>query len=142
MVVCSGKVVLHTDMRALSTADISLDYLRQLSSELGPEFGLDVDERQVVFKSAHPPSWIVFFADADWWIKALTAYAGLYVAEIVKEAGKQTCGTSGSRELCRGGVPDERAARLQAVGCGVGECRACACRTTRNSRMGARPLSA
>ena len=29
------------------------------------------------------------------------------------------CGTSGSRELCRSGVPDERAARLQAVGFGT-----------------------
>ena len=29
------------------------------------------------------------------------------------------CGTSGSRELCRGGVPGERAARLQAAGFGT-----------------------
>src|SRR5205823_8936376 len=29
------------------------------------------------------------------------------------------CGTSGSRELCRGGVPHERAARLQAAGFGT-----------------------
>src|ERR1700757_1350648 len=29
------------------------------------------------------------------------------------------CGTSGSRELCRGGVPYKRAARLQAVGFGT-----------------------
>src|SRR5438309_2170429 len=29
------------------------------------------------------------------------------------------CGTSGSRELCRSRVPDERAARLQAAGIGT-----------------------
>src|SRR5947208_6094996 len=29
------------------------------------------------------------------------------------------CGTSGSRELCRGGVPHERAASLQAAGFGT-----------------------
>jgi hypothetical protein len=31
----------------------------------------------------------------------------------------RACGTSGSRELCGGGVRDERAARLQAVGNGT-----------------------
>jgi hypothetical protein len=77
-------------MRALSTSDVSLDQLRRLSSELGPDFELDVDERQIVFKSVHAPSWIMFFANADWWVQALGAYAAIYVAEIVKEAGKQT----------------------------------------------------
>jgi len=77
-------------MRALSTSDVPLDQLKNLSSELGQDFALDIDERQVVFKSAHAPSWIMFFADADWWVKALGAYAAIYVAEIVKEAGKAT----------------------------------------------------
>jgi hypothetical protein len=77
-------------MRALSTGDIPLDDLRDLTTQLGPDFGMEIDKRQVVFKSIDPPSWVVFFAEADWWIKVLLASAGLYFAEIVKEAGKDT----------------------------------------------------
>ena len=32
----------------------------------------------------------MLFANAEWWVKALGAYAAIYVAEIVKEAAKQT----------------------------------------------------
>ncbi len=77
-------------MRALSTRDISLEDLRNLSAELGPDFEMEIDERQTVLKSAAPPSWVMFFAEADWWIKLLELCAGLYVAEIVKEAAKET----------------------------------------------------
>jgi len=38
--------------------------------------------------------------------------------DVLSKTGS-ACGTSGSRELCRGGVPDERRARLQAVGVGT-----------------------
>lgn len=75
-------------MRVKSTEDISLENLRKLGTELGPDFEMVVDESQRFYKSGDAPSWIRFFADADWWIKLLAAYAGLYVAEIVKEAGK------------------------------------------------------
>ena len=33
---------------------------------------------------------MTFFTEADLWIKALGAYVAIYVAEIVKEAGKDT----------------------------------------------------
>ena len=36
------------------------------------------------------PSWVTFLAEASWWAKLLGAYAALYVAEIVKEAAKDT----------------------------------------------------
>jgi hypothetical protein len=51
---------------------------------------LQVDERLILLRSAEPPSWIQFFAEAPWWVKALGAYAALYVAEITKEAGRDT----------------------------------------------------
>lgn len=77
-------------MRALSTSDVPLETLRELSSELSPDLELEVSESQVVLLSAEPPSWVTFLAEADWWIKPLAAYAALYVAEIVKEAAKDT----------------------------------------------------
>ena len=58
-------------MRAYSTADISLEDLHELNNELGPDFELQVDERQTFYKGGIPPSWVVFFADAGWLIKAL-----------------------------------------------------------------------
>lgn len=46
--------------------------------------------RPIVLRSAEPPSWIQLFAEAPWWVQALSAYAAVYVAEIVKGAGKET----------------------------------------------------
>jgi len=77
-------------VKILSTEDISLEDLRDLQRELRPSVELEVQENQYFFKSAEPPSWIAFFADGSWWLKAFGAYAALYVAEIVKEAGKTT----------------------------------------------------
>lgn len=77
-------------LRVSSTRDVPLQVLRDLSEELGPDFGLEVDEGQVVLLSTEPPSWITFIANSQWWVQALAAYAALYVAEIVKEAGKET----------------------------------------------------
>jgi hypothetical protein len=77
-------------MRVYSTSDIPLEDLHKLSDDLGPDFELQVDESQMFYKGGVPPSWVVFFATPDWLIKALELYAGLYVAEIVKEAGKDT----------------------------------------------------
>src|SRR5260370_8940884 len=38
-------------MRIVSTADVSLEDLRKLSAELGPDFHVEVDEHQMLFKS-------------------------------------------------------------------------------------------
>ena len=73
-----------------STRDISLKVLQELSEDLRPDFDLEVDEGQVVLLSTEPPSWITFIAQSQWWVQALAAYAAVYVAEIVKEAGKDT----------------------------------------------------
>lgn len=77
-------------MRVHSTRDIPLELLHEFSSNLQPDIEVEVDESQTVLLSADPPSWITFFAQADWWIKTLAACGALYVAEIMKEAGKAT----------------------------------------------------
>lgn len=77
-------------MRAYSTSDIPLENLQRFSAELRPDFDIQVDERQMFCKGGVPPSWVVFFTNADWLIKLLGLCAGLNVAEIVKEAGKDT----------------------------------------------------
>ena len=77
-------------MRAISTRDVSLEDLRDLSTKLGPDFALEIDESQRFYKSASPPSWVTLFAQANWWIKVLGVYVGVYIAGIVNEAGKDT----------------------------------------------------
>ncbi len=77
-------------MRIHSTSDVPLAVLRDFQRELQPAFQVEVEERQYLFKSAEPPSWVAFLADADWWVKAVGAYAALYVAEIVRAAAKDT----------------------------------------------------
>lgn len=77
-------------MKAVSTGDIDLSVLRETAEELGPEIELEVSDRQIFLKSAEPPSWVTFLADADWWVQAGAAYAALYVAEIIKEAAKES----------------------------------------------------
>lgn len=77
-------------MRVIATSDVPEDVLRQFRDELRPEFDLDVDGGRVALLSMEPPSWIHFIAQADWWIQGLAAYSALYVAEIVKEAAKDT----------------------------------------------------
>ena len=77
-------------MKVLSTQDVSLPTLSDFKDDLHPHFDIEVDESQYFFKSAQPPSWIACFADASWWLRVFGAYAALYIAEIVKEAGKAT----------------------------------------------------
>lgn len=77
-------------MKALATSDIDPNVLESLRHELSPDLELVLDKRSIMLRSAEPPSLIQFFAEGQWWLKALGAYAALYVAEIVKEAGKET----------------------------------------------------
>ena len=77
-------------MRAIATRDVPDEVLHQFRDELHPEFDLDVNGGRVVLLSMEPPSWIHFIAQADWWIQGLAAYSAIYVAEIVKEAAKDT----------------------------------------------------
>jgi hypothetical protein len=74
----------------VSTSDVPLGALYRVASKLGPEFEVAVDESQVSLRSNDPPSWVTFLAEASWWTQLLSAYAALYVAELVKEAAKET----------------------------------------------------
>jgi hypothetical protein len=73
-----------------STRDVPLEALYELKHELGSEFALDVDEGQIVLKSAEPPSWVTFLAKPDWWLHLLEAAAALYMAEIIKQTAKHS----------------------------------------------------
>lgn len=77
-------------IRVHSTSGVSLDATRHVANATGTELPIEVDEGQTFFKGGTPPSWVTFFREADLWIKALGAYVAIYVAEIVKEAGKDT----------------------------------------------------
>lgn len=77
-------------MRVRSTSDIDLEILQGLNADLGAEFAPEVDRRQYFMKSAEPPSWVSFLEQLDWWVKLLGAGAAVFVAEIIKEAAKDT----------------------------------------------------
>jgi hypothetical protein len=77
-------------MKIVSTSDIPLEALREWATELNPEFEAAVDQGQVHLRSIEAPSWVTLLAEASWWTKLLAAYTALYVAEIVKEAAKDT----------------------------------------------------
>jgi len=73
-----------------ATSDVDKTVLVNLQASLPEDLSVEVDERQIILRAAEPPSWISLIAEADIWVKALAAYATLYVAEIVKEAAKDT----------------------------------------------------
>ena len=77
-------------MRALSTSDVPVEVLDDLRVELQPDLNLEVSGSRIVLLSADPPSWVTLLADADGWITVFKAYAAFYIAEIVKEAAKDT----------------------------------------------------
>lgn len=77
-------------MRVLSTDDVPLECLSEFGDDLGPEFEFEIEEGRVVLLSVQPPSWIHLIADSSWWVSLFSAAAALYVAEIVKEAAKES----------------------------------------------------
>jgi hypothetical protein len=78
-------------MRVTWTKDVSLEELRNLDTELGAEFEIQIDATPRMYKGGTVlPSWVRFYAENDWWINGLGAYAAIYVAEIVREAAKDT----------------------------------------------------
>jgi hypothetical protein len=77
-------------IRVVSTQDVSLTLLDEFREDLKTKVDLDIDRSQYFFKSAAPPSWIAFFAEPSWWITVFGSLTALYVAEIVREAGKAT----------------------------------------------------
>lgn len=101
-------------MRAMSTADVPLEVIREFRDEVGGDLELTIDESQMFYRSAEPPSWLVFLAEADWWVKALAAYGALFVAKIVEEAAKDTWKNRG-KLLAAGVNTTNRLKRLAAA---------------------------
>lgn len=73
-----------------STSDVPLPALQQFASDLNPSFPVVVDEGQMMYRSAESPSWVMFLAEADWWLKTLAVYAAVFAAEITREGAKAT----------------------------------------------------
>lgn len=73
-----------------STSDVSLEALRQHAASLPKEWGAEVDESQMFFKSMEVPSWVSIVAEAPWWAKFLAASVSVYISGIISEAGKDT----------------------------------------------------
>lgn len=74
----------------IASSGIPHNLVEELTAELRPEIEAEIDTDTFAYRSTDAPSWISFLATADWWVQALATYAALYVAEIVKEAGKDT----------------------------------------------------
>lgn len=77
-------------MKIVSTSDVSLDDLRTLAEEVRPDLTVGIDTSQIFLRSADPPSLVALLGEADWWVKAMAGFAALYVAELVKEAAKDS----------------------------------------------------
>lgn len=77
-------------MRIMSTDDLPIELIESFRSELPEEFSVELTEGRIALCSVEPPSWISLIANAEWWQQSLLAYSALYLAEIVKEAGKET----------------------------------------------------
>lgn len=74
----------------VSTADVALADLELFADHVGSQFEVSVSKSQIHLRSVDPPSWATLLAEAPWWIQGLGAAAALYVAELVKEAAKET----------------------------------------------------
>ena len=81
-----------------ATEDVDQAVLTELESLIAIDLPVKLDECRTFLRSAEPPSWISFIAQSDWWVKGLAAYAALYLAEIVKEAAKDTWKNKGKAE--------------------------------------------
>lgn len=77
-------------MKVVSTFDIDAEVVTSSAKRLRDELGIEVDQRRITLLSSDVPSWVIFLADLDWWIKGFGLFATLYVTEIVKAAGKST----------------------------------------------------
>lgn len=74
----------------IASSGVQHSLVEELIAELRPDIEAEIYTSTFAYRSTDVPSWISFLATADWWVQALAAYATLYIAEIVKEAGKDT----------------------------------------------------
>ncbi|MDL1860729.1 hypothetical protein FBR04_06830 [Betaproteobacteria bacterium PRO7] len=103
-------------MRIVSTEDVAALPLSELQVDLQSEFDLSPQESRFFARSLDAPSWVRLIAELSWWQQALAAAAALYVAELVKEAAKDTWNSRAkliAAAMAAGGAVKRLAARLQ-----------------------------
>lgn len=76
-------------MMVESSRDVTLEVLSDFKKELGDDFPVEIGG-QVILLSATPPSFINLIADPSWWLNILGAIAGGFVADLAKDAAKNT----------------------------------------------------
>ena len=81
---------LDLGMKLQRTSDISQAQIDDLYRDFRPFVHVEIDPRVAEYKSTDAPSWIKLAAELSWWQQALSAYAALYIAELVKEAAKES----------------------------------------------------
>ncbi|WP_144436323.1 hypothetical protein [Lysobacter antibioticus] len=77
-------------MKIQRTSDVALVQIDDLYRDLRPYMNVEIDSEVVGYKSTDAPSWIKLAAELSWWQQGLSAYAALYIAELVKEAAKES----------------------------------------------------
>lgn len=77
-------------LKIQSTNNVPMEIIKDLASELSLNFDVEAEDGQFFYKSADPPTWITFLAEADWWIKILAAGAAYYVIALINESAKST----------------------------------------------------
>jgi hypothetical protein len=73
-----------------STGDVSVDVLREWSRNVDIGVPLNVRQDQTFMRSAEPPSWVQILGESSEWLQAFRTAAAVYVAEIIREAAKET----------------------------------------------------
>lgn len=77
-------------IKITATDDVPNEPLNEFRAETAAELNLQIEEERYFLKSLDAPSWVRLVAELDWWQQALSAASALYIAELVKEAAKET----------------------------------------------------
>jgi hypothetical protein len=77
-------------MQIVSTEDVAASVLAELRTDLQAELHVSAEDSRFFMRSLDAPSWVRLVAELSWWQQALAAAAALYVAELLKEAAKDT----------------------------------------------------
>lgn len=76
-------------LNLLATDDIPEQSLQRLRDSLRNVDSVS-SEGRMCFRSIEAPSWVRLIGEASWWVQLFAGISALYVAELVKEAGKET----------------------------------------------------
>ena len=77
-------------MKILATRDVDDHVLDLLRQALDLKLQVTTERGIVALMAAEAPSWVRLIAEASWWQQTLGASATLFVAELIKEAAKDS----------------------------------------------------